>query len=94
LILLSGDFVSEALTGGRWRQRFPIAFEYLNPLIDDLTKFRVDVGFPVTVAARADNTGALADEALIFLGPFHQLDVASTIVHEFDSSITRATSRS
>ena len=53
-----------------------------------------NISFVVAVAARTDNPRALANEALIFIRPFHQLNVPSTVVHDRDSSMIFLTSRS
>ncbi len=80
--------------GGRRRQRPAVAPGELNPLIDDLAQFPVDFGFVRAVATSAYDAGTLANECLIFVGPFHDFHVAGTISQCCDSSIASLTSRS
>jgi hypothetical protein len=88
----SREFFRDPLPCGSRRQRPAILFEYLDPLIDDLTKLRIDLCFVIAVAAWAHETGALTNEALVFVGPFDDLYIPGAVVHDFDSSITRLTS--
>ena len=68
--------------------------EDFDPLIDDLTKLRINLRFIITMTARTDEAGTLADEALVFVGPFNDLDIAIALIHDRDSSIFVLTSRS
>jgi hypothetical protein len=78
----------DTLSGGRWRQRFAVLQGDLDPFVHDLAQFGIYFGLVVAVAAWADDAWALADEALILIGPLNNLDVPSAVVHDLDSSIT------
>jgi hypothetical protein len=78
--LLSDSF-SNPLTRHR-RRRPTVLLEYFDPFSDDLAQLGVHFGFIVAVTARTDNAPALADEAPIFVGPFHGFYVSSAVVHD------------
>jgi len=53
----------------------------------------VDFRLVIPMTTRTDDAGALADEALVCIGLFYQLDVPRTVAHDWDSSMIRWTSR-
>jgi hypothetical protein len=57
-------------------------FNNFQAFIDDLAKLGVNLGFVVAVATLSDDSWALANEALVLVGPFHNLDIPRAIVHE------------
>lgn len=79
------DFFGDTLASGWPRQWFAIVFEILQQFVDDLAQLGVHLGFIIAVAALTDDSRALADEALILIGPFHDLDVSRAVVHDRDS---------
>lgn len=89
-----GDLFDNALAGGGRRQWLAILLEDFEPLIDDLTKLGIYFGFIVAVATLTNDSRALADKALVFVGPFNDFYVPCAVVHDFDSWMTFLTSRS
>jgi hypothetical protein len=60
-------FLSNILTSGwRW-QRFAVLLQSLNPLLDDLAQFGVDLGLVVAVTTWRDNSGTLTYKTLVFI---------------------------
>jgi len=84
----------DSLSGRRRRQGSAVLFEDFDPFINDSAQLSIDFGFVIAMAARANNAGALADETVILIRPFDNLDVSRAFVHDFDSSIFLVTSRS
>jgi hypothetical protein len=85
--------LDEAPPGGWRRQWLAVALESFQPLVDDLAQLGVHPSLIIAVATGADDAWALSHEALILVGPFNDLDVSGTVVHERDSLITFFTSR-
>jgi hypothetical protein len=67
------------------RQRLAIALQRFQPFIDDLAQVGIHFRFITAVATRSNDARALADKTLVLIGPFHDLDVSSTAVHDRDS---------
>jgi hypothetical protein len=82
---LLGDFLGRVPPGGRRWQWFSFLFHKLNPFINDITKLCVDLCFIVAMTTWADDTWTLTNEAFVFVGPFHDLDIPSTFFHYCDS---------
>jgi hypothetical protein len=78
------DSFCNASAGSRRRQRLAILLEDFEPLIDDLTKLGIYFGFIVAVATLTNDSRALADEALVLVGPFNDLYVPCAVVHDMD----------
>lgn len=76
------------------RQGAAFCFIQLDRFFDDLAEFSKDLFFIVPVASTVKKARATSDEALIFLGPFNDLYVSSSDIHDLDSSIARLTARS
>ena len=92
--LCSGDLLGGTCPG-RWRGKWPAVFAgEIDPLLDDLAQFPVHLHLIFSVAARANDPGALADERTILVRPLHDLHVTRGIRHNWDSSIARQTTRS
>jgi hypothetical protein len=90
----SGDALNKPLASRRLGERLAIAFHSVNPFLDDQAQLGVHLSLVVSVTTGADDPRALADEALILVGPFDNLNVPGAVVHEWDSSMTLWTSRS
>jgi hypothetical protein len=75
------DLLSDVLAGGRRWQRLAVALHGVDPFIHDLAELSVDLALVAAVATRPDDAGTLADEALVLVGPFYQLDVACAFFH-------------
>src|SRR4051812_8083006 len=90
----SRDLTGHIRPGGWWGKGSPVAPGDLDPLLHDLAELAVDLHLVGTVAAGADDPGALADEGPVLLRPLHELHVLRGVRHDWASSIARRTSRS
>jgi hypothetical protein len=88
---LQSTFKSTSASCWRWQRR-AVLFEDFKPFINNLAEFSIDFGFVVAVAAGTDNTWTLADEALVFIRPFNDLDIFRDFIHGIVSSIFLFTS--
>jgi hypothetical protein len=90
---LRRDSFGDSLSRRRRWQGLTVTFSF-EPFVDNLTQFGVDFCFVIAITAWTNNAGTLSDKAFVFVGPFNDFYVASTLVHDFESSIIRFTSRS
>ena len=49
-----------------------VLVEQFHPFFRNFAEFRIDAGFIVTMHAAGEETGAAADEAAVFVAPFHE----------------------
>jgi hypothetical protein len=73
-------------------ERLAPTLHLLDPFLHDPAKLRIDCGLVVTVAARPNDAGALADETAILVRPLDELDVSGTVFHDLDSPMALLTS--
>jgi hypothetical protein len=66
----------------RRRQWFAVLSHNFQALIDYLAQFGLHLSFVVAVATLTNDSRALADETLILIGPFNDLDISSAVVHD------------
>jgi hypothetical protein len=86
--------VSAILSAVRWRQGLAILFVKLDHFGDGLTEFCKDGLLVVPIATVIEQSGAIPDEALVFVRPLNDLGVASAVFHPRDYSITALTALS
>ncbi len=63
-----------------------------DPVFHDDAQLAINLHLVDTVAAGADDPGALANEGAVLVRPFDDLDVSSGLSHDRDSSMARRTS--
>jgi hypothetical protein len=54
----------------------------IDAFVHDLAKLGINRGLVVTVAARADDAGTLADEAIVLIRPLDPLDIPDALLHD------------
>ena len=66
----------------------------LDGFFNEITQLGEDGFLIISVAAAVKQSWATPDIALTFVGPLDNLDIPSTVTHDFDSLMTCFTSRS
>jgi hypothetical protein len=86
--------IHKLTAGHRGGKLLAVVLIDVDRLIDDLAKFgKNNLGIR-SVAAAIKQFGTTANEALILIGPFHQLYILIALSHRFESSIASFTARS
>jgi hypothetical protein len=80
--------------GRRGWERVAIFCIDLQPFLNDLAELSIDLCLIISVHATAHQAWTRANVTLVLLGPFDNLEIAVTWLHDVASSIAFSTARS